>query len=146
MKALAVSVRLMAAALACGCAPLTFSEPGAVDFERYQSVQVVVDAPFLGDPSAYLAGALRESSGFYHVTSGAEPADLILTVQVSVTERIPSDDNDLEYDAHATYRATTPAGSVVDEGTEDDTSSTPSEAAEDVLDEVSLRYIRPYRL
>ena len=144
MKSLAVSVCLMAVVLACGCAPLTFSEPGAVDFERYPSVQVVVDAPFLGDPSAYLAGALRESSGFYHVTSGAEPTDLILTVQVSVTEDLLSDD--LEYDAQATYRATTPRGSVVDEGAEDDTSSTPSEAAEDVLDEVSLRYIRPYRL
>ena len=144
MKSPAVSVCLMAVVLACGCAPLTFSEPGAVDFERYPSVQVVVDAPFLGDPSAYLAGALRASSGFYHVTSGVEPTDLILTVQVSVTEDLLSDD--LEYDAHASYRATTPRGSVVDEGTEDDTSSTPSEAAEDVLDEVSLRYIRPYRL
>jgi hypothetical protein len=50
------------------------------------------------------------------------------------------------HDGDAAYLAITPDGTVVDRGTEADTSEFPDEVVEDVLDEIALHYIRPYRL
>ena len=147
------SFRNVALGLACataGCAPLTFSEPGALDFARYERALIV------GDGADYLAEELREFSGFELVTT--EPArevDLVITVGVVVSEETSCDcscdcegscDCDQSFHAVATYAATTPAGELVESGSEEDTSSTWPEAQSDALDEVALHYIRPYRL
>jgi len=147
------------------CAPLTFSNPGGLDFERYQSVYVSVDAPDLGGEYAeqYLASQLRENSGFARVTTDpAVPVDLTLEIFVRVTAppdtstliiafgdgdiHADSDDEDDDYDATAAYTATTEDGAVVDFGVQEDSSFSALEAVQDVLDEVDLRYLKPYRL
>lgn len=131
-----------------GCAPLTFSEPAALDFASYRSVRVEV-APSFTDPAyatQYLAGELERSSGFEHVTTApAERVDLVLRVQVAVTSEVDSD-GEINYEGEAEYVATTPRGVLVVQGSEDDTSASPTEVVEDALDEVALRFIRPFRL
>jgi hypothetical protein len=130
------------------CAPLTFSEPPAVDFERYPSVRVEV-VPSFTDPTyatQYLADELARSSGFAYVTtSPAQLVELVLQVQVAVSSDLDSD-GELHYEAEAEYVASTPRGVLVAEGSEDDTSASPTEAVEDALDQVALRFIHPYRL
>ena len=143
-------VALGVACASAGCAPLTFSEPGAVDFARYETALIV------GDGADYLASELREISGFELVTTDpAREVDLVITVGVVVTEDTTCDcscdceqscDCDQSFHAVATYAATTPAGELVDRGSEEDTSGTWPEAQADALDEVALHYIRPYRL
>jgi hypothetical protein len=136
--------------LALGCTPLTFSKEGEIDFDAYSTVYVSVDAPVLVDGSEYLARELRESSGFERVTTDpGETVRLVLEVDVAVTQRsIANDDGttDVKYDGDAHFRATTPDGTVVLEGDETDTSESEGEAAEDVLDEVALRFLAPYRI
>ncbi|HEX6277898.1 MAG TPA: hypothetical protein VFZ53_32870, partial [Polyangiaceae bacterium] len=149
-------VATLVLAQACGCAPLTFSDPGAVDFSRYRSAWVT------GDGADYLAAELAEISGFESVTTepGAD-VDLVIEVSVAVEEEQTCEcecececDDDCsesctctsEFDATAAFVARTPAGETVDMGTESDTSATELEAFEDVLDEVALHYIRAYRL
>lgn len=132
---------LAAALWLSSCAPLTFSHEAAIDFDRFRAVRVSATGP-MGNPSEYLAAELRSVSGFTTVTtSPTEPVDLVL--EVSVTAEGNSDGS---YDSVATYVAKTPAGAVVDEGEEYDTSDTELEAVEDALDEVAAHYQRPYRL
>jgi hypothetical protein len=131
-----------------GCAPLTFSESAALDFASYRSVRVEV-LPSFTDPTyatQYLAEELEHSSGFESVTTDpAERVDLVLRVQVAVTSEVDGD-GEIQYEGEAEYVATTPRGAVVAQGSEDDRSASPSEVVEDTLDEVALRFIRPYRL
>jgi hypothetical protein len=132
------------------CAPLTFSEPGAIDFERYRVARIE------GDWAGYLAGELAASSGFAAVTTDVTArVDLVIHVTVSVLPDVvctcedPCQCNcvcEEEYDATAIYVATTPEGVLVDQGTENDGSGRADEAVEDALDQVALHYIRPYRL
>lgn len=130
-----------------GCAPLTFSEPGAIDFDRYRSVFVDVNP---GDPdptlAEHLAKELRDVSGFERVTTDPDEAvDLLLTVDVYVDITIDEDDN-VSYEGVGEFTARTPGGAIVDSGAEDDSSYSYEETEEDVLDEIALHYIAPYRL
>lgn len=140
---------LLLGALITSCAPMTFSHDAEVDFDTYPSVLVSVNAP-IDSAAEYLARELRESSGFENVTTDAtESASLVLTVDVSVTETSTIDEDgntDIDYEGSAVFRAATPSGRTVLEGTENDTSETPSEAAEDVLDQVARRFLAPYRI
>ena len=132
------------------CAPLTFSEPGAIDFERYRVARIE------GDWAGYLAGELAASSGFAAVTTDVTArVDVVIHVTVGVLPDVvctceePCQCNcvcEEEYDATASYVATTPDGVMVDQGTESDGISSAAEAIEDALDQVALHYIRPYRL
>jgi hypothetical protein len=135
-------------ALLGACAPLTFSERPALDYSRYRSVRVEVN-PSYGDPgyaTNYFAEQLRNGSGFEQVTTDAAArTDLVITVQVSVSSSTDTDGN-IEYDGTADYVARSPDGRVIDEGSADDTSQSPDEVVEDVLDEVALHYIAPFRL
>ena len=135
---------------ALACAPLTFSDPGSIDFERYRSARVE------GDWADYLADELTETSGFEWVTTDPEvDVDLVISVSIFVAPEVECECEggcecnctcNTEYDATASYVATNPAGNLVDQGSENDTSWTAGEAAEDVLDQIALHYIRPYRL
>jgi hypothetical protein len=158
--------RVVAAVLAgsvLSCAPLTFSHEGAIDFERYRVAlvqEVPTDAFSGGDWADYLARELHGTSGFELVTTDASvEVDLVIVVSTFVVPEVTCECEDYcdvecysdcvcetEFDATASYVATTPAGAVIDEGTESDTSSTWDEAVEDALDEVALHYMRPYRL
>ncbi len=166
-RALALAGTVQCAALlALSCAPLTFSEAGAIDFERYRSVRVSVAAPDLGGGYAaqYLASRLAESSGFVQVTTNeAIDVDVLLLVDVRVIA--PPDDSpdvliifgsdavhaegeggDPKYAATAAFTCQTQDGTVVDFGVEEDSSDTVLEVVQDVLDQVELHYIEPYRL
>jgi len=137
------------AATAAGCAPLTFSEEGAIDFGRYSSVEVAVESNATTDGRAtqYLVGELRASSGFARVDAAPSPsADLLLNVTVFVGAGDDDGDGDATYASVATFDAWEAQGRLVDSGSESDESSGPLEAAEDVLDEVVLHFIAPYRL
>jgi hypothetical protein len=137
-----------------GCAPLTFSNEGAIDFSRYRTAFVE------GDGADYLAGELSEISGFSWVTTDPSVnVDLVIRVAVFLEEHQtcecePESDCDdtctcdceYDYEATASFVAKAPNGALVDSGTENDTSETPLEALEDVLDEVALHYARAYRL
>jgi hypothetical protein len=133
-----------------GCAPLTFSQPGAIDFDRYRSVFVDVNPGELDPtPSEHLASELREISGFERVTTDPnESVDLLLTVEVYVDVTITENDDgtSVEYDGLGEFTARTPNGAVVDRGAEDDSSAGYEETQEDVLDEIALHYVAPYRL
>jgi hypothetical protein len=151
---------LLASLIALGapaCAPLTFSNDGEIDFEKYPSAFVSVLAPvdpednsLFTDYSAYLAGELRRDSGFELVTTDASrPASLVLEVDVAVDVETTTDSDGrtvTRYHGIADFRALTPAGGLVLGGSEEDTSDTFGEAIEDVLDEVALRFFAPYRI
>lgn len=137
------------------CVPLTFSRDAAIDFEVYQSVAVEVflggDAIYYGqaNASAYLARELRDGSGFQSVTTDVSAeVDLVLSVQLVMFEVVTYVDGapDIQYDGHASFTAFDQQGVSVDSGRVADASSFPSETIEDVLDEVALRYLTPYRL
>lgn len=135
-------------AISAGCAPMTFSHEAEIDFGAYSSVRVsVTNGPELTE---YLAAELRETSGFSHVTTDpAESVSLVLTVTVEVVEDITVDsegDIEIDYDGTGRFSAVTPSGQPVLEGIEEDTSESWSEAEEDVLDEVSRRFLPPYRI
>lgn len=137
------------AASSAGCAPLTFSEEAAIDFERYSSVTVAV-ATNVSSPdvaSEYLAQELRELSGFESVTTAAGVTTALrLEVRIT-TSPVEVLDTDGEYKGRAEYTARdTSTNTVVDSGSEEDTSDTAWEVEEDVLDEVALHFIAPFRL
>ena len=137
------------AVMSAGCAPLTFSEEGAIDFDRYARVEVAVESNATTDVRAteYLVGELRAFSGFTQVDAEPSPsADLFLNVSVFVGAGDDDDDGDATYAAVATFEAWDARGGLVDSGSESDESSGPVEAAQDVLDEVALHFIAPYRL
>lgn len=151
-----------------GCAPLTFSNSSALDFEQYSSVYVTVSAPDVGDEYAgeYLASRLRESSGFARVTTDPEVVvDLMLHIDVRVTAppdapdviiaigsgdetgvHISGERETADYEAMAAYVATSADGAIIDFGAQQDTSHSTLEAVHEVLDQVDLHYLRPYRL
>jgi hypothetical protein len=130
------------------CAPLTFSEKGNIDFDRYRTVSVQVTESGTTGPSAaysdYFATELRASSGFKLVTTThAASDDLWIDVEVNST---PSPGDDTRYDATAHYSATTPAGGGVTAGDKSDSGSTSEEATNDALQEVAVMFIAPFRL
>lgn len=143
---------LLAAALStCACAPLTYSDPGVVDFGRCRSVRVSVASSV--DPvgaTSYLADELRAVSGFAYVTVDAsQPVDSVLAVSVSTlpeADRNADGSLDSYYSSEANYRLLSPQGPSLDSGCTTDRSEFEWEAIEDALDQVALRYIRPYRL
>ena len=59
-----VPVKLLASCallLASACAPLTYSEEGAIDFQTYSSVRVsVTSASYTGEASKYLAASSKK--------------------------------------------------------------------------------------
>ena len=144
-------------ALVSGCVPMTFSRDAAIDFARYEKAGVDVRlgdlSSFFGPEraSAYLASELARDSGFEEVTIdlGEEGIDLFLTVNVSLIEHLVEDEYgflDFEYEAIARFVSQDPAGAVIDSGTRAEVNQFPDEAIEGALDEVALRYFRPYRL
>lgn len=143
------AVFALVAASSSGCASLTFSEDAPIDFERYSSVSVAVATNVTGPDvaSEYLAKGLRELSGFESVTTAAGAVtDLRLEVRITTS---PVDDLDIDGEANgrADYTARDAStNSVVDSGSEDDISDTAWEVQEDVLDEVALHFIAPFRL
>ena len=148
-----VPVKLLATCallLASACAPLTYSEEGAIDFQTYSSVRVsVTSASYTGEASKYLAGELEKTSGFATVTlDPAASVSAILSVALSITLSPTVDDqgNSVDqYDATATYTLT--AGSThVDSGSASGTASNDIDAVESALDGVATHYIAPYRL
>ena len=132
-----------------GCLPLTFSNDGELDFDRFSSVFVATVPGGTLDSREYLARELRRSSGFATVTTSADVAvDLDLFVEVEVVEDITIGEDgfrDIDWDARATFVASTPAGVIVDEGSVRDSSQLRREAIEDVLDEVVHHFLFPYR-
>lgn len=151
-----VWVALLGATLSSsGCVPLTFSREQPIDFEVYRHVVVQVHlqglADLYGETSAtvYFASELQELSGFETVSVGnTEAADVVLSVSVNVTEWVDysGDQPDYEYPSDASFQAVDPNGIVIDSGHVSDSSESPGEAVEDALDEVTLHYLKPYRL
>ena len=137
---------------AVGCTPLTFSNQPAIDFDRYHSVYVSVSLPggYSGYDSDYLASEMSRDSGFALVTtSPAVTTDLRVEVDAMVNEKQTCDSDgacDTEYLGTGRFRAIDRQGRTILLGTEEDTSRTPAEALSDVLDQVDLRFFRPYRL
>jgi hypothetical protein len=140
-----------------GCVPMTFSRDAAVDFSVYRKVGVDVRlnslAQFFGEAraSSYLASELTRDSGFEEVTVdlALEDIDLFLTVNVSLIEYLVEDEYgfpDFEYQALAQFLAQDVEGAVADRGSRAEVSRFPVSAIELVLDEVALRYFKPYRL
>lgn len=133
------------------CAPLTFSNEPAIDFDTYRSVRVEVTASddYAGYAETYLVDQLARSSGFTSVTLDPTVAtDLVLRVDLAVSESLDVDgegDLDLEYQGAALYHAATPDGGLVDSGETEDTSDIELEVVEDLLDEIEYHYIEPYR-
>lgn len=146
MRVLALAALL----LECSCAPLTYSEDGAIDFEKYATVRVSVTSSALGtDPTRYLADELAATSGFTTVTvDAAATVDAVLNVNLEVVYVPTVDDQGHsidQYDGTADYTLT--AGtSRVDSGQATSTSSTQIDAAQGALDGVVTHYVAPYRL
>ena len=145
----------LGALLSQGCVPLTFSREAPIDFDVYRHVTVQVSVHGLGssydDRSAtvYLASELQADSGFETVSIGdTASADLFLNVSVTLAELVDNsgDTPDYEYQADAGFKAFDPSGNEIDSGYVSDTSEFASEAIEDTLDELTLHYLRPYRL
>jgi hypothetical protein len=135
---------------ACSCAPLTYSEEGATDFETYASVRVTVASTSTGsDAAGYLARELQQSSGFETVTlDPAAQVDAVLGVTLEVVFSPTVDDQGQsidQYSATADY-ALTASSSRVDSGVATANASTDVDAAESALDGVVTHYVAPYRL
>jgi len=145
MKPTHVSSLVALAACAAACVPMTFSEKGAVDFEKYRSVRVDVQPDdALLTANKHLAQELHRVSGFQYVTTNpAQATDLVL--QVDIVSVDPPDQEGENYLAKVEFAAYTAQGAKVDSGEDFDDSMTQAEAIEDALDEVAAHYIRPYR-
>lgn len=135
------------------CAPLTYSDDGAVDFAKYRSVRVNVTASLDSIRATdYLVSELRAESGFTRVTANPNmTVDAVLEVTVSATLETSAsdaddDEEDTYYASEANYRLSSPGDDHLDSGTETDQSEYEKEALEDALDQVAAHYIRPYRL
>lgn len=157
------SLVLLAAAASTGCAPMTFSNEGNIDFRRYPSITVEVAGPDGSQRQRdYLESELREHSGFRRVSSGdafsATPpedgAAAQLVVELSLDSGYEVDvfsdeddiDVDVSYSASVRYRLLAD-GAVVDAGSDSvDDEDSSFDAAEAALDLVVLHYLRPYRL
>ena len=146
--------RLLAALLvalpSAGCAPLTFANDGAIDFERYRSVLVSEIGGANGAyATEYLAAELRHASGFRVVTTDPRyDVDLRLDVSIAIDEYVSFDtdgDIDVEYRGMASFTARDAEGTVVDTGIVTETSHSFGEALEAVLDELAHHYLLPYR-
>jgi hypothetical protein len=139
---------LLVLSLALGaqaCAPLTFSDAGEVDFEAHRSVYVDVRSG-VDDPvsSDYLASELARSSGFEMVTTDPNSAASVdLFVDLALTSSL-EDDGNIRYDGHASFELRS-GEAIVNHGHENNSGRSPNEAVEDVLDDVSLHFIAPYR-
>ena len=141
---------VLAALFASGCAPLTFSNQGALNFELYRAVLVRdVDTEVGFDGAAYLAGELATYSGFSTVTTDPRArVDLVLTVDVRVRRTTTVDSDgfvDVSYESRATFRAIAADQREVDSGAVEDASESDVEAVQDVLDEIAHHYLAPYR-
>jgi hypothetical protein len=135
---------------ACSCAPLTYSEEGAVDFQTYASVRVTVTSTSgSSDAATYLASELATASGFATVTlDPAAPVDAVLGVTLDVVYSPTVDDEGQsvdQYSATAAYVLTASAARV-DSGEASASASTDLDAAEAALDGVVMHYVAPYRL
>jgi hypothetical protein len=144
-------LRLLALLFALsGCAQLTFSKDEAIDFDSYPSVRVNVTSPNSVADTEYLASELRAGSGFTTViTSSGEATSLSLNVSLQMAEEVSVDGDgniDSSWVGEAIYTATDAAGQLVETGSIDDSSEFPSELAEDLLDEVALHYLKPFRI
>jgi hypothetical protein len=136
---------------AWGCLPLTFSNPGVIDFDRYTSVLIM---PPTGDApdwtQDYLIDEMRSASGFKTVTGDNGAAvDALLTVALTVVlaDNHPNtNESDPHYECTAQFDLHEPGGSGIQHDSEDDTSDFENEAIEDTLDEVADHFLRPYRL
>jgi hypothetical protein len=137
------------------CAPMTFSNEAAIDFGAYRSVRVDVVATNGHSEYAtqYLVDRLARSSGFELVTlDPAVETALLLEVDLAVSENldigVDADGDaeiDIQYEGSALYHVTARDGTLVDSGSEEDTSEFELEAVEDLLDEIEYRYLAPYR-
>lgn len=138
-----------------GCAPLTFSHEGAIDFERYRVVYiqpVATDGDLLSTGYStglqdYLAAELAQNGGFTLITlDPTDPHDVVLVVRLFIDRDYDYDDDDLEWDVEASWVLRTPAGQIVDDGRVNENAGTESEAAEEAMDAIAYRYLAPYRL
>jgi hypothetical protein len=138
-----------------GCVPMTFSREAALDFDTYRHAAVQVSmhglAAAYDDASAtvYLVSELQAGSGFETVSPGTnDAADLTLQVDVSVTQLVSSDGDQIEYEfaSDVRFTAVDRAGNLVDSGETFDSNEFATEAVQDALDEVALHYLNPYRL
>jgi hypothetical protein len=136
---------------------MTFSRDASIDFSRYRKVGVDVRlgalALFFGEAraSSYLAVELERDSGFAEVTVdlATEDIDLYLSVDVDLIEYLVEDEYgflESEFQAMAQFVAQDIEGNVIDGGRRVEVSRLPEAALEFVLDEVALRYFKPYRL
>jgi len=135
---------------ACSCAPLTYSDDGAVDYQTYSRVRVTVAASNTGSDAAnYLVSELQATSGFATVTlDPAVPVDAVLTVTLTVVYSPTTDAQGHtadRYDGTADYTLTA-GSSRVDSGSDTGTGSNDIDAAESALDGVIEHYVAPYRL
>ncbi|MBU0550995.1 hypothetical protein KKF91_21240 [Myxococcota bacterium] len=156
---------LSLAALLVGCMPMTLSHKGNIDFKRYRAVYVqpialTGDGVFPGNDGAsqaYLIDALQRDSGFSEVVGNPNAlVDVVLAVSIDVDRSIDySDDNDdddynygseYEYEAQLRFVLRTTNGVVLAEGSESESSRDYKEAMEDVMDDVALYFLRPYRI
>ena len=104
---------------------------------------------FFGNPGDVPLAGDFDGDGFDTVSIGdTASADLVLNVSVTMTELVDAsgDSPDYEYQADASFRAVDPNGNEIDSGHVSDSNEFPGEALEDALDEVTLHYLRPYRL
>ena len=134
-----------------GCAPLTLSHEGVIDFEAYPTVYVepiavdgrdlrLVDGTSMRD---YLIESLNAESGFKRVVS--DPLDARVTLAVSLSAAESWRDEAPEWEVRANF-ALRSEGGVVARGEVNDDARDLDEALTDTLDEVSLYFLRPYRL
>ncbi len=141
------SLGLALSAALAGCTPVTLDNDPTFDFARWSVLYV---APIDGagrSADQFLVTRLRDQAGFKRVVTEPSPdVNCILYVRVDVTEDYDSD-GDVEYDAVARFRVESAFdGSVIDSGTASDDAGFYEEALEEALDDISLHYLRPYRL
>ena len=156
MKRRVCSVLSLAAFVSLwGCVPMTFSREPALDFDTYRHAAVVVSmhgiAASYDDTSAtvYLVSELQAGSGFETVSPGvSDAADLTLHVDVTLTQTVSADGDQIEYEfaSDTRFTAVDRAGNLVDSGETFDSNEFATEAVQDALDEVALHYLKPYRL
>ncbi len=138
-----------------GCAPLTFSHEGAIDFDRYRVVYIQpvatsgdrLNTGYSVGLQDYLARELAQNSGFTVITlDPTDPVDVVLVVDLYIDRDYDYDDDDDEWDVDASWILRTPGGGVVDQGRVTESAVTEGEAAEEAMDAIAYRYLAPYRL
>ena len=153
-KALGITLAALLAALLAGCLPMTFSHEGVIDFEKYPSVYVqpvlVTGQGVFGDgpdssAQSYLISELRDASGFERVVGEPVNVSAVLVVEVRIDVDYDSEDGTEDYPGTASWYLRTLDGALINEGSASESSTTPQETLEDLLDEVGHHYLRPYR-